>query len=56
MALKFKIRDRKFDTVFINQIEFQNENFFDINRKNFVFLSSESPTPTKIQNLTNSFN
>ena len=37
MALKFKKRDIKFDTVFINKIEFQNENFFDINRKNFVF-------------------
>ena len=56
MALKFKKRDIKFDTVFINKIEFQNENFFDINRKNFVFWPSETPSPTKIQNLTNSFN
>ena len=37
MTLKFKKRDFKFDTVFINKIEFQNKNSFDINRKNFVF-------------------
>ena len=37
MALRFKKRDIRFVIVFINEIEFQNENFFGINRKNFVF-------------------
>ena len=55
MTLKFKKRDIEFDTVFVNEIEFQIKNFFDICIKKLVFWLSESPSPTKFQNLTNSF-
>ena len=36
-ALKFKKRDIKFDTVFVNEMEFQIKKRFDTSRKNFVF-------------------
>ena len=37
MTLKFKKRDIKFNAIFVNRTRFQIKNFFDHNRKNFVF-------------------
>ena len=56
MTIKFEKRDIELDIVLVNEIEFQIKKFFDISRKNLVFWPSESPSPTKIQNLTDSFN
>ena len=55
MTLKFKKRDIRFNKVFVNKIRFQIKEIFDLSRKNFIFWPSEAPSPTKIQNLTNSF-
>ena len=37
MTLKFKKREMKFDTVTVNQIEFQIKKIFEVSGKNFVF-------------------
>ena len=56
MTIRFEKRDIELDIVPVNENKFQIKNFFDLSRKNFVFLPSEAPSPTKIQNLANSFN
>ena len=42
--------------ILVNQIKFQIKKIFGFTRKNLVFWPSEPPSPTKIQNLKNSFN
>ena len=56
MTIKFEKRDIELDIVLVNEIKFQIKKIFDLTRKNLIFWPSEPPSPTKIQNLTNSFN
>ena len=37
ITLKFKKRDVKLDTIFVNKIRFQIKEIFDLSRKNFIF-------------------
>ena len=55
MTIKFEKRDIELDIVPVNEIKFQIKKSFDLTRKNLIFWPSEPPSPTKIQNLTNSF-
>ena len=49
MTLKIKKRDIKFDTVFVNEIEFQVKKFFDLSSKNFAFDFLKPPALPKFK-------